>query len=91
LSGKPYPEGVTEIVAALARCEELRETIDKLEPMVEKLKDARAEYQELSEKISKKLDAMDLQAQGNFGFGGRMGWFLAEMRRQIVAAVRRGG
>lgn len=85
MSGKPYPEGVSKIVKALSRCDELLVEIRELEQAEAHLQAAREEYETLSREIRLLLDSMDLQEQGNYGFGGRMGWFLAEMRRQIVA------
>jgi hypothetical protein len=89
VSGKPYPEGVTQVVKALARCDELAGIIRELESTAKKLQVARDEYTKLSNEIRTAVESMDLEYTGNAGFGGRMGWFLAEMRRQIVAEVEK--
>lgn len=92
MSGKPYPEGVSEVMKALARLDELNVAIDALHPAAVKacadLKAAQEEHTKLDRSVQDALDSMDLQSQGNMGFGGRMGWFLAEMRRQIVAEIK---
>lgn len=89
MSGKPYLEGVTKIIESLRRCDELAAEIVEMESTTARLASARAAYNRLSEEIRILLDSMDLQAQGNYGFGGRMGWFLAEMRRQLAADLER--
>ena len=88
MSGKPYPEGVSEVIKALARCDELLVVIRELESTVARLDHAKNEYEKLSREICIALQRMDLESQGNCGFGGRMGWFLSEMRRQIIAEAK---
>ena len=89
MSGKPYPEGVKQVIAAIARYEVLSAKVIVLAPRVDELtKELVALQQErskLSTFVEQSLDKMDLSAQGNAGFGGRMGWFIAEARRQIIA------
>jgi hypothetical protein len=85
MSGKPYPEGVTEVLAALERSSALQDRIAELSPLVAELSAAKAENEALASKVADLLGKMDLESQGNYGFGGRMGWFVAEMRRQLLS------
>ncbi len=89
MSSKPYPEGVTKVLAAFSRLEQLNTQIADLHPKVVQmsasLKQMIEERADLERDVPKMLEAMDVDAEGNWGFGGRMGWLLAEMRRQIVA------
>ncbi len=91
MSGKPYPEGVTKVMADLSRIDTLNVMIEDLQPKAvkycEDLKKAREELAKITQEVETSLDKMDLRSQGNWGFGGRMGWFLAEMRRQITKDV----
>ena len=87
MSSKPYPEGVSKVLAALVRADKVEARIRELKPLVLELQMAQAELGELSDTVDKLLNEMDLEAQGNFGFGGRMGWFVVEMRRQILATT----
>ena len=89
MSGKPYPEGVTKILAALELQVELEAKIAELEPAVAALANARSEYAKLDKIVCELLQAMDIKDQDNYGFGGRMGWFLGEMRRQMIAAGKK--
>jgi hypothetical protein len=85
MSGKPYPEGVSKIIEALEKLEGLQLRITELTPLVAELEEATARRQALSIELAALLASMDLESQGNFGFGGRMGWFVAEMRKQLLA------
>ena len=92
MSGKPYPEGVSKILDLLEQHAVVEVRINDTGPVVAKLsKELRADT-ELREKLSVDigdlLNKMDLASQGNFGFGGRMGWFLMQMRKQLL--VRKG-
>lgn len=87
MSSLPHPEGVAEIIQLLGQVEALEAEEMELRPKVqafagrllaveEKLGEARRRLPEL-------LQAMDVDSPGNFGWEKRMGWFLAEMRRQL--------
>jgi DNA repair ATPase RecN len=88
MSGKPYPEGVTQVIRHLERIEQLNDRISELAPLVVELKNARAEIEAVSEELGSMLSKMDVESQGNYGFEGRMGWFLSEMRRQILSSAK---
>lgn len=87
MSGEPYVEGVAEVVSLLERQTELTAETRRLrtdfEPKVKRHAEATEELAIIGQRLGKLLDSMDLSAQGNAGFGGRMGWFLAEMLRQL--------
>jgi uncharacterized protein YoxC len=89
MSGKPYPEGVAKVVELLDQQASVVLRIAELAPTVKQLTDelnaAVATRNSLSVAISDLLASMDLSSQGNYGFGGRMGWFLAEFRKRILA------
>jgi hypothetical protein len=89
MSGKPYPEGVSKIIEALEELEKVNKHITYLTPLVDELKGAKARRNDLSVEVANLLSSMDLESQGNFGFGGRMGWFVEEMRLQLLAKHQR--
>lgn len=83
MNDRPYPEGVTKIIELLDQIEtvdtELVE-IDRLIGKAEKLQDDRRVLWTAYEKL---MGEMDLQSTGNYGFIGRVTWFLSEMKRQV--------
>ena len=89
MSGKPYPEGVKRAVQLIDEIEELRRTINHLEPLVAELHTAHEKFAQASKALQKLLADMDLESKGNYGFEARMGWFLFEMRRQMIEADER--
>lgn len=91
MSRLPSPDGVTEIVKLLAEVDALDAEVAELrptvEPLVTRLQAAETKARELRAKLPELLRSMDVESPGNFGWERRMGWFLAEMRRQITAGV----
>lgn len=85
MSSLPHPEGVVEVVKLLADVDALESEAAKLRPMAQRLHAVEAELREHRKRLPGLLQSMDLAATGHFGWEGRMGWFLAEMRRQLVA------
>jgi hypothetical protein len=85
MSSKPYPEGVTEVVKLLDEVEALNAEEEVLRPMVERFKEVQTRIETLRRQLPELLRSMDLEATEHFGWEGRMSWFLAEMRRQIIA------
>lgn len=81
MSGKPYPEGVVKVAKLLERHEALSAEIEVLRPKVQRFGEARTELSAVDNQLREALQYMDLETQGNSGFGGRMGWFLLAMRR----------
>jgi len=95
--GLPNHEGVATVLALLdkeaqllAEIERLREAVEPLRQMEARLKAAGEELLQQTREIGRLLDTMDVSSFGNFGFDGRMGWFLREMRRVIVAKAKGG-
>ena len=88
MSGKPYEAGVTRVAELLSLGEKLRDEIDVLKPKAERYKSAIEEHNRCSEELEKLLKEMDIEAPGNWGFGGRMGWFLTKMREEIWKQFR---
>jgi len=84
MSGKPYPEGVERVAVLLRKEHQLRVELGALKPHVERYHKAQEEYGKISTEVAKLLESMDLEGQGNYGFGGRMGWFLRTMRELIL-------
>lgn len=85
MSGKPYPEGVAKVIELLdvietlgAEMESLRRSAKRLEVVIDQRTTLIAEYGQL-------MRNMDVDSSGNYGFAGRAGWFLSEMRRQLAA------
>lgn len=86
LSGKPYPEGVARAVELLDKIATLNAEIAGLQAAVERLKAAKDEHALWAGELRKLLEDMDLTSEGNYGYIGRLSWFLAEMRRQTRSA-----
>lgn len=91
MSGRPYPEGVKKVLDLLTTEEKLLAEVAGLREQLVSLKDVETRLEAASEKlgrttqeIGRLLEEMDVSAPGNFGYGGRMGWFLLEMRRLIL-------
>lgn len=87
MSGKPYTEGVTELLSFVEAKVEAETEIVRLQKqlaavqvslktMEDCLKASRA-------KIAEKLTEMDLKSQGNTGWEYRFDWFLGELFRQM--------
>lgn len=91
MSTNPHPEGVADVVAMLRDIELLEVEVAELRPKAKRLVEAEKQIAEERTKLAERLRAMDLESPGNYGWEGRMGWFVAEMRRQIIAVQRRGG
>ena len=84
MSSLPHPEGVAEVVALLARVDALDAEIETLRPKAERFNAAQAEVETLRRRLPELLRSMDVESKGNMGWERRMGWFLAEMRRQLL-------
>ncbi len=85
MSSKPYPDGVREVIALLAEIESLAAEATQLRPQVARLKEVEEQAQIAGRKLQPLLRSMDVEAPGNWGWERRMAWFLAEMRRQLLA------
>lgn len=91
MGGKPYPAGVARVVELLdtvATCdEEIGVLRDRISTDTEKLKSLSERRFRAWDEYRKLMKDMDVSSEGHFGFEGRAGWFLAEMRRQLRAAA----
>lgn len=85
MSRLPHKEGVAEVVALLDKVATLEAEAEELRPKAERLCAVDAELRGLRQRLPDLLRSMDVESPGNFGWERRMGWFLAEMRRQIIA------
>ena len=90
MSGLPDEEGVQRVLnlmereeGLLAELEQLRATVAPLQQMQARLTQVEKEIVEATNMVGLLLEKMDVSSPGNYGFGNRMGWFLAEMRRRI--------
>jgi hypothetical protein len=87
MSSLPHPEGVTEVVKLLSEVDALEAEAEELRPMVLRLKKVEEQAETLRRRLPELLRSMDLEALGHFGWERRMGWFLAEMRRQLLGGA----
>lgn len=86
MSGKPYPAGVSEVVALLDQITTLGDEIEELTPKAIRLDAASVERGAKQVALRKLLVEMDVAAEqrGNFGWEARLAWFLLEMHRQVA-------
>lgn len=92
MSGKPSSGGVSEVIRLLGQLQEADETLAKQIPAREALAAtitvAEAKRREDNRTLEALLREMDVDSSGNYGWAGRMGWFLGEFRRQLSEKVR---
>lgn len=84
MSSLPHPEGVAEVVKLLSEVDALDAEAERLRPMAARLKEVQEQSEQLHRRLPELLRSMDVEEPGNFGWERRMGWFLAEMRRQLI-------
>lgn len=89
MSGKPYPETVAEVVSLVEKLDVLSKEHIELKPKWQRFTEVEAQIREHGLRLQRLLSDMDLEAQGNHGFGSRMGYFIMEMYR--ILRVRVGG
>ena len=76
------------MIELLAGIESLETEITELRSKVVRLKVAEADLVERGSRLSYLLRSMDVDAMGNAGWERRFGWFLAEMRRQLIGSKK---
>jgi hypothetical protein len=90
MSGRPTHAGVAEYLALLTRLGEVNETLARLEPEEERFKSSIASLREergaIAVNLRAKLDEMDVDGPGNFGWEGRIAWMIQEAIRQDRAS-----
>lgn len=92
MSGQPDVEGAQRIAELLGRQEALSaevaaasEQVLALRAAQARLKAAEDAYHATLKEIGRLLEEMDCSSVGNWGFEGRMGWLLFQMRKVILA------
>jgi hypothetical protein len=90
MSSRPSPQGAAKVLellrslettgAALAQAEHDHARLSKLLPCL------REEHARIHRGITEALDGMDVARNGNFGWEGRVVWFLAELAKQARSA-----
>lgn len=87
MSGKPSVVGVQNFISALnrfgtaaERCRTLNSEISERSKSLKEWMDA---YVRAKEEIFKLMEAMDIKAEGNYGYDERMSWFLSEVWAQL--------
>lgn len=95
MSGKPSPMGAKELLAMMEKVdpmlhevEEAKKQVAALRGAEERLEKATIALTETTRAIGKALEDMDCSSVGNWGFEGRMGWLMLELRRRIVAGCQ---
>jgi hypothetical protein len=90
MSRLPYPKGVTEIVNSIermatiqARLEVIRVELALMNNLTKEYNHLEDEKAELSKSVVTKMEKMDVESPGNFGWERRFGWFLGEFYRQV--------
>ena len=87
MSSKPSKEGVAEMCDTLARMSKLADEISQIESQLPRLKQAKEEYAALYQLVPEQLDKMDVARNGNFGWEGRVVWFLTELRKHSACSM----
>src|SRR4051812_527338 len=85
MSGKPYPEGVERVITLLEHASALDVEIARLEAQTRDLDDMRKRRANIAKELRGKLQEMDLESTGHYGWENRMTWFLGEMHRRMSA------
>jgi hypothetical protein len=92
MSSSPSPEGAQKLLALLEKEEGLLVELEAarveeaaLNRAVIRRKSAETFLYATTKEIGALLDSMDCSSAGNWGFEGRMGWLLMEMRKLIIA------
>jgi hypothetical protein len=88
MSSKPYPGGVAEVVKLLTEVDALDAEAATLRPHARRLSEVESQAETLRRRLPELLRSMDVESPGNYGWERRMGWFLAEMRRQLLSGSR---
>ena len=82
MSSKPNPKGIEDLRGKIRDLQFLSKRIAELEKLVVELPKLKEEADRLSREAIKALEDMDVGIRGNFGWEGRMLWFLSEFDRQ---------
>lgn len=89
MSGRPNSESVSMTLELLERISIvdplIHEKTIELENLNEEICKLREEQVCLSTKLGALLTEVDLAQTGNYGWSGRMFWFLGEFRRQLLS------
>ena len=82
MSSLPSPAGATEIIVLIREIEEANRDIAEATRYVRTLRDSKELLGQLKRELRKKLEAMDCESAGNYGWDARFGWLLGEVIRQ---------
>lgn len=99
MSGKPSPAGAAKLLELLERADGLLVEVERsrkeekaqreaLQITVEIRTRAEEALATTTKAIGALLTEMDCASVGNWGFEGRMGWLMLELRRRIVAGCQ---
>lgn len=87
MSGKPSPEGVQlfrVLLKTMSIASKLQDNLMKeISNRKEELETASISYQGARVKLFELMEKMDISENGNFGYEGRMSWFLVELNQQF--------
>jgi len=87
MSGKPYPEGVAEFKEAWTAMSNaaLRANVLAIEVAArnKEIAELNEVYASNKKKLFTLMKDMDIASDGNFGYEGRMTWFLVELHKQF--------
>lgn len=90
MSSKPHIQGVLEVANLLAKIDVLQMEERELRPKAQRLEEVDKELRVLCARLPELLRSMDLEAQSHYGWEGRMGWFLMQLRRQFLGLCASG-
>jgi hypothetical protein len=94
VSGRPDEDGAAEVVGMLDAIDALdgeiarhERAIEAMRPTYERLAAAKEERRAIDKRLRDKLDAMDCDQRGNYGWSSRFAWLLgAVVRRARVGS-----
>lgn len=94
MSGKPYPEGVELFRAALERmsvaCSEIERLNKSIADQKFLLEEQSRTYNAAHTELFELMKEMDVHSSHNYGYEGRMSWFLQELYKQFTRGIEGG-
>lgn len=83
MSGKPSSAGATKLIELLDQLRDCDLEIEALERSVARLKQERELRATVAREAHELVEKMDVASEGNYGYGLRTLWLVAEVIRQV--------
>lgn len=84
MSSKPSVDGVAKVKHRLRHYRRLSEKLKELSEAAKQIPGVEEEMRTMHREIIGLLESMDVKADGNCGWEGRMLWFLSDLERQAT-------